>query len=226
LYITCVTIEVSLGSESSAILVVGEGSGIRVESQEQSISLGESWWVGDRERLYGLDRICQILSASLVELIQDGFHSVVLVGHPCLLGRILVPYLSDGTSLWLVCFDEVSCSVHEDGSKDSGTVHCIEALLLNLVTSKSLVIFLTGCVSCFACHVPNCKTLLLLSSVLILSTMADGGVCRARFTISRLRDSHVKRSLELERTVGPEAFTVDTSGDRDEGGGGYSTTRS
>jgi len=208
--------EVSLGSVSSAIHVVVEGNRLRPNGQVKSIRP-----VG-MVRSYGLDLICQNLSVGvLVEVILDGFHSVVLVGHPRLLGRILVPYRSDGTSLWIVCFNEVSCSVHEDGSKDSGTVHCIEALLLNLVTSKSLVIFLTGCVSCFACHVPNCKTLFLLSI-----TIADGGVCRARFTISRLRDSHVKRSLELERTVGPEAFTVDTSGDRDEGGGGYSTTRS
>ena len=208
--------EVSLGSVSSAIHVVVEGNRLRPNGQVKSIRP-----VG-MVRSYGLDLICQNLSVlMLVEIIHEGFHSVVLVGHPCLLGRILVPYLSDGTSLWIVCFDEVCCSVHEDGGHGSGTVHCIEALLLNLVTSKSLVIFLTGCVSYFACHVPNCKTLFLLSI-----TIADGGVSRARFTISRLRDSHVKRSLELERTVGPEAFTVDASGDRDGGGDGYSNTRS
>jgi len=116
--ISSTTIELSLGAVVLAIDLVVEVNTIRINVEVEAISFSG-----------GLDHdlICLCIGG---DSIHDGFDGVALVGKPRLLGRILVPQLSDATSRCPVCSHVFCCSVHEDGGFGSGAVSCLEALLL------------------------------------------------------------------------------------------------
>jgi len=99
----------------------------------------------------------------------------VLVGHPRLLGRILVPYLSD--ALCLVCSHVSFYSLPENSCVDRGAIHCLKALLVKLLDIKAIVISLASGISCRAVH-----------RVVGLTDLFSSCVCRAIHAVCGFTD--------------------------------------
>jgi len=152
---------------------------------------------------------------NLVEIIGDGLDRKVLVGHPGLFGRILVPNLSDGTIFHpiLIGSDVSFYTIEEDGVVGGGAAHGVKALVAELSDIETKIVLSAHLIGSVACHVIIGEAFFLFHRAWIFSTLANGSSCRARFTISRLRDSHVKRSSTVEGTLRPGACTVDASGE-------------
>jgi len=146
LNISIITSEFSLGSVPSAIGVVPEVNKTRIYAEVEAIPF---------LRGLGQDLIYQLRSCSLVEIIGDGLDRKVLVGHPGLFGRILVPNLSDGTIFHpiLIGSDVSFYTIEEDGVVGGGAAHGVKALVAELSDIETKIVLSAHLIGSVACHV-------------------------------------------------------------------------
>jgi len=140
---------------------------------------------------------------------------IVLIGHPCLLFRVHVPQLLDGTSWCPVVGNEKCYILVEDRGVDCRAGHGVKALIAELRDIETLIVLSTDLVGSFACHLVISLTFCFSCCAFSLSSAA-GTYRRAHCTTIGLRFGHNESSITADGAARPNAFTVN----------GHGTTRS